>query len=131
MSAVNDTNIQQIKHNIETVVDSEVQFRIDKLIVMLSESYNIPKVEIYQKIMAFDDKLQITESKDSEQIIDINNFKCLGRTKFSTQCSRSRQPDSQFCGSHINKLPYGKIDDSIPTKSSFKKRGRPKKNTTE
>jgi hypothetical protein len=40
------------------------------------------------------------------------NLLCMGRKLDGKQCTRSRQPNSEFCKSHSNKLTYGRIDDN-------------------
>jgi hypothetical protein len=55
----------------------------------------------------------------------INESKCYARTATNTQCSRKKQKDSDFCGSHSHSQPYGRIDQPCTVDTRPKKRGRP------
>ena len=52
---------------------------------------------------------------------------CMGRKLDGRQCTRGRNGDSEFCKSHQNKLPLGRIDDEYSAKEPSK-RGRKRKN---
>ena len=53
---------------------------------------------------------------------------CLGRKQFGEQCTRRKKNGSDFCGSHMKSLPYGRIDDQKEHLCKVKgKRGRKKK----
>lgn len=41
---------------------------------------------------------------------EILENKCLARTGTNVQCSRKKQPSSDFCGSHLHSQPFGRID---------------------
>lgn len=55
----------------------------------------------------------------------INEIKCYARTSTGVQCSRRKQKNSDFCGSHAQGQPYGRIDQQCPVDNHPKKRGRP------
>lgn len=43
------------------------------------------------------------------------NKRCYARIHNSARCSRhTKNEDTDFCGSHINSLPYGRIDEDQP-----------------
>ena len=46
--------------------------------------------------------------------------RCMARIGLGTQCSRSKMANGDFCKSHSNSLPYGRIDESRPEKDSRK-----------
>lgn len=52
---------------------------------------------------------------------------CMGRKLDGLQCTRSRRNNSEFCLSHIKRLPYGRIDDDTYQVKEKGKRGRKKK----
>jgi len=56
---------------------------------------------------------------------EINDKKCYARTSSGTQCSRKKQRDSEFCGSHTHSQPYGRIDQPQTVEVQPKRRGRP------
>ena len=53
-------------------------------------------------------------------------FQCMGRKLDGKQCTRGKRDNSDYCKSHENKLPYGRIDEPFKLKES-KVRGRKKK----
>src|SRR5947208_3392109 len=60
-----------------------------------------------------------------------NKKKCLARIHNNGQCSRKVKDNSDFCGSHINSLPYGRIDEESHNTNRLvekKTRGRKSKN---
>ena len=52
---------------------------------------------------------------------------CMGRKLDGKQCTRGRKGNTEFCKSHLNKLPHGRIDDEYSVKEPLK-RGRKRKN---
>ena len=52
---------------------------------------------------------------------------CMGRKLDGLQCTRSRRNNSDYCLSHIKRLPYGRIDDETFQFKEKGKRGRKKK----
>lgn len=120
---------KNIAEECEKWVQIEVNSRIDKLIIALSKRLSIDKQIIDDAIREFDTILEQNKQINLNIPIVINTEKCLGKTKYNTQCSRSKQKDSLFCGSHLNKLPYGRVDYIAYEKINGKKRGRPKKNS--
>ena len=53
---------------------------------------------------------------------------CMGRKLDGKQCTRGRKDNSEFCKSHLNKLPFGRIDDDDYFVKEPLKRGRKCKN---
>ena len=51
---------------------------------------------------------------------------CMGRKLDGAQCTRGRKDGTEYCKSHMNKLPFGRIDDVMHAKVAMK-RGRKKK----
>ena len=47
---------------------------------------------------------------------------CMGRKLDGLQCTRGRNENSEFCKSHANKLPYGRIDEEYNKSSSRRKK---------
>ena len=64
--------------------------------------------------------------------IEINITKCMARIASGKQCTRKKK-DGDYCGLHCKKTPkFGRIDGDFinPNLPTRKKRGRPKKNTS-
>jgi hypothetical protein len=53
-------------------------------------------------------------------------FQCMGRKLDGKQCTRGKRENSEYCKSHENKLPYGRIDEPFKSKETSK-RGRKRK----
>jgi len=119
--------LRQVKDTINQIIEMRVGFEIDKMVLVLSEEYNLDKKDIYQKMTKFN--LGLEQKRQMQQVmpVKVNDDKCLGKTKYNMQCSRSKQKLGLFCGSHLHKLPYGRVDDPSPEKNFGKKRGRPRK----
>ena len=123
------TEFRQIQETVDRFIEMEKRFQIDKMIALMSEKYNLDKKELYSHLKEFETRLdEKTKSDQQTNVLEIKEDKCLGKTKYNTQCSRSRQSDSLFCGSHLSKLPYGRVDDpDLEKNTNIKKRGRPRK----
>ena len=53
-------------------------------------------------------------------------FQCMGRKLDGKQCTRGKRDNSDYCKSHENKLPFGRIDEPFKGKE-LKNRGRKKR----
>jgi hypothetical protein len=69
-----------------------------------------------------------TENETESHTDGVCETKCYARTATGTQCSRKKQKNSDFCGSHTHKQPYGRIDQQINGDNQPKRRGRPPSN---
>jgi len=56
-----------------------------------------------------------------------SDLQCMGRKLDGEQCTRGKKDGTDYCKSHQNKLPYGRIDEPFKGKEVCK-RGRKKKN---
>lgn len=125
------TNINAIKNAIIELQHYENSMLIEKIVKIVSDKYNIPKNELHNTItekLPDLNNINIKNTNSFKQTSEIRSSKCLGKTKYGIQCTRSKQPNSLFCGSHMNNLPYGRIDDiDNDKKLIIRKRGRPKK----
>ena len=104
--------------------------KINELIIAISVDYNIDENEL---LLKYSPKLQsiqeTTKIKRKRKSIPKEHC-CLGRKQFGEQCTRRKKSGSDFCGSHMKSLPYGRIDDNKDHLCKVKgKRGRKKKNT--
>ena len=52
---------------------------------------------------------------------------CMGRKLDYKQCTRRRMGDSEYCRSHMRKLPNGRIDEEVVQNRVKAKRGRKRK----
>ena len=105
-----------------------IKSRINEIIVAISIDYNLDENELIEK---YSPKLQAiqeqTKVKRKRKSIPKEQC-CLGRKQFGEQCTRRKKNGSDFCGSHMKSLPYGRIDDQKEHLCKVKgKRGRKKK----
>lgn len=82
------------------------------------EKYNIDILNIGAKFGV---------KKRNRRILPYNK-QCMGRKLDSKQCTRGRKDNTEFCKSHLNKLPFGRIDDVDFCAKEPSKRGRKRKN---
>lgn len=70
--------------------------------------------------------LKLGMKKRNRRILD-NTIRCMGRKIDGKQCTRSRLKESEFCKSHKDNLPHGRVDDPNYEPPEKGKRGRKKK----
>ena len=105
--------------------------KINETIIAISVDYNLDENEL---LLKYSPKLQsiqdTTKIKRKRKVVPKDQC-CLGRKQFGEQCTRRKKPGSEFCGSHMKSLPYGRIDDEQNYLCKVKgKRGRKKKKNT-
>jgi hypothetical protein len=107
-----------------------IRNKINDIIIAISVDYNLDEGELLNKYLP---NIQInqenTKIKRKRKKIS-TELCCIGRKQFGEQCTRRKKDGSEFCGSHMKSLPYGRIGDEkeflckIPGGG---KRGRKKK----
>lgn len=70
--------------------------------------------------------LKLGMKKRNRRILD-NTIRCMGRKIDGKQCTRSRLKECDFCKSHKDNLPHGRVDDPTYEPPEKGKRGRKKK----
>jgi len=70
--------------------------------------------------------LKLGMKKRNRRVLD-NDIRCMGRKIDGKQCTRSRLKDCDFCKSHKDNLPHGRVDDLNYLPPEKGKRGRKKK----
>lgn len=123
------TDLKTLKKIYLETVQKEVKNQTDRLLKTIAEKYQIPLDDLLDLLTPNNDlETAAVVSSDNDEIPDKTTDKCLGKTKYHVQCTRTRQGDGLFCGSHNNKLTYGRIDINDDTEEkAAKKRGRPRK----
>ena len=132
-----DTTINNILVNImsDVVRDISMNYNINLEELRIKYLSLFDKNEFYNKLITklltlnrvdhlnkFTTKQKEIKSKTAE----INVNKCYARVQNGFQCCRNKK-SGDFCGSHINNLPYGRIDEpQMANEMEIKKRGRPK-----
>jgi hypothetical protein len=126
-SSLNQHVIKLIEHNVFLL--------FTELLKKISDDYkhkNIQYEELATKYMSYFKKdfkvstsLEIASIKDIKDIkdtkdihIDYDVTKCSAKTGIGKQCSRKRQKDQIFCGSHLHNQPHGVLNlESIEKKN--------------
>jgi len=71
-------------------------------------------------------KFQIVAKRRNRKLIPKNEM-CMGRKLDYKQCTRRRMNGTDYCRSHLRKLPNGRIDQEMPISRVKAKRGRKRK----
>lgn len=86
---------------------------------MVSKKYNMDVTKI---------GIKLGVKKRNRRVLP-THLQCMGRKLDGKQCTRGRKDNSEYCKSHMNKLPYGRIDDEFKLKEPLK-RGRKRKSSS-
>ena len=119
-------NIKPLVSNdlLKTMLDE-----FDKMLIKVSQNYKLDfgnvKEFLKDDLNKFSIKLGV--KKRNRRVLPADK-QCMGRKLDGNQCTRGRyREDSEYCKSHANKLPLGRIDDKLEQKEP-QQRGRKKKN---
>ena len=85
----------------------------DKMLMRVSKNYKLEYSEVKEflkdDLSKFSIKLGV--KKRNRRVLPTDK-QCMGRKLDGHQCTRGRyREDSEYCKSHANKLPLGRIDD--------------------
>jgi len=119
-------DLKQLRNIFDQAVKEEINMTLEKMVKVVSDKYGHDRAEIFNLLESYQQKIDELENDTKSETV-VNQLKCMGKTRFGTQCSRARQADSVFCGSHSIKIPYGRFDDDLGEDPNSKKRGRPRK----
>lgn len=129
--------METIRKEMEKQISQGVIIAINEILQDISTTYNINLEDLkkkYEDKLVFVDNAHVIKPKKPRNIS--SDEQCMARTSLQSQCTRKRQNNHEYCGSHIAKQPHGRIDqpviipvaDAIPA-TQPKKRGRPKGST--
>ena len=105
-------------------VNDEVKTIIEKICNEYGLNYNQVLEKYNIDILNIGAKFGV--KKRNRRILP-SDKQCMGRKLDGKQCTRGRKGNTEFCKSHLNKLPFGRIDDEYNAKEPSK-RGRKRKN---
>ena len=123
-------DINQIKPLVSNDILKIVLDEVDDILLKLSSHYNLSISDIRDYIKEDLNKMGIKLGikKRNRRVLPPGK-QCMGRKLDGKQCTRGRyKEDIEFCKSHDNKLPLGRIDDEYVQKEPSQ-RGRKKKNS--
>ena len=128
MTHQTDIVLNDIKPIVPNELFKTVSNEFTKLLKKICDSnnleYDIIKQHYNEDIVNIGSKIGV--KKRNRRILP-SELQCMGRKLDGVQCTRGKRDTSDFCKSHENKLPYGRIDEPFKGKE-INKRGRKKKN---
>ena len=118
-------NVKPLVSNdlLKTVIEE-----VNKMLYKVSCHYNIEFHEVKELVKPDINKfgIKLGVKKRNRRVLP-KDKQCMGRKLDGNQCTRGRYKEGcDYCKSHANKLPLGRIDDPIEPKEQLQ-RGRKKK----
>jgi hypothetical protein len=128
MNQKQDIDIGDIKPIVPNELFKTVTHEFKKIFQKICDDNDLNYDLIYSKYLEDINKIgtKIGVKKRNRRVLP-PNLQCMGRKLDGEQCTRGKRDISDFCKSHENKLPYGRIDEPYKGKE-INKRGRKKKN---
>lgn len=105
-------SIDNIKPLVSNDLLKTVLEEFDILIAKISKKYGISMVELKEFLKEDVNKIGIKLGikKRNRRVLPADK-QCMGRKLDGNQCTRGRYNNTEYCKSHDNKLPLGRIDD--------------------
>jgi len=126
--AEKDFDIKKIAPLVSCELFKFVNDEVSNIIEKLCKDYSLNYDDVIEKYKI--DLLNIGAKfgvKKRNRRVLPSNKQCMGRKLDGKQCTRGRKGTTEYCKSHLNKLPFGRIDDEYSAKEPSK-RGRKRKN---
>ena len=122
-----DNNILEITPIIPNELFKLINVELNKILEKVCHDNNLNCKMIIEKYSNDISKIgtKFGIKKRNRRVLPFD-FQCMGRKLDGKQCTRGKRDNSDYCKSHENKLPYGRIDEPFKLKES-KVRGRKKK----
>ena len=121
-----DINIIEITPIIPNELFKLINVELNKILETICFDNNLDSKIILEKYATNIAKIgsKFGVKKRNRRVLPLE-CQCMGRKLDSKQCTRGRRDNSEYCKSHENKLPYGRIDQPFKLKET-KVRGRKK-----
>lgn len=125
-----EIDIKSIKPIMPSDLFNIIQDEIDNIFKKICMDYNLDIDTVSKKYNMDVTKIGIKlgVKKRNRRVLP-GHLQCMGRKLDGKQCTRGRKDNSDYCKSHMNKLPYGRIDDEFKLKEPLK-RGRKRKSSS-
>ena len=127
--AEKDFDLKKLAPLVSSDLFKFVNDEVKTIIGKICNNYNLDSNDVLQKysidILNIGAKFGV--KKRNRRVLP-SDKQCMGRKLDGKQCTRGRKDNSEFCKSHQNKLPFGRIDDDDYCVKEPSKRGRKKKN---
>lgn len=125
-----EIDINSIKPIMPSDLFTIIQDEIDNIFKKICIDYNLDIDTVSKRYNMDVTKIGIKlgVKKRNRRVLP-SHLQCMGRKLDGKQCTRGRKDNSDYCKSHMNKLPYGRIDDEFKLKEPLK-RGRKRKSSS-
>jgi len=123
-----DLDLDNVKPLISNDLLKTVIEEVNKMLYKISNQYKLPFNEVKELVKPDMNKfgIKLGVKKRNRRVLPTDK-QCMGRKLDGQQCTRGRYKEgSDYCKSHANKLPLGRIDDELEQKEPLQ-RGRKKK----
>ena len=115
-----------IPNDLFKVINTEMQIIIENICIDNNLDSKIVLNKYSNEMIKIGSKFGV--KKRNRRILS-PELQCMGRKLDGKQCTRGKRDNSDYCKSHENKLPYGRIDEPFKGKE-INKRGRKRKDKT-
>lgn len=125
-----EIDIKSIKPIMPSDLFNIIQDEIDNIFKKICLDYKLD-IDVISKKYNMDVTkigIKLGVKKRNRRVLP-SHLQCMGRKLDGKQCTRGRKDNSDYCKSHMNKLPYGRIDDEFKLKEPLK-RGRKRKSSS-
>ena len=125
-----EIDIKSIKPIMPSDLFNIIQDEIDNIFKKICLDYKLD-IDVVSKKYNMDVTkigIKLGVKKRNRRVLP-SHLQCMGRKLDGKQCTRGRKDNSDYCKSHMNKLPYGRIDDEFKLKEPLK-RGRKRKSSS-
>lgn len=125
-----EIDIKSIKPIMPSDLFNIIQDEIDNMFKKICLDYKLD-IDVISKKYNMDVTkigIKLGVKKRNRRVLP-SHLQCMGRKLDGKQCTRGRKDNSDYCKSHMNKLPYGRIDDEFKLKEPLK-RGRKRKSSS-
>lgn len=125
-----EIDIKSIKPIMPSDLFNIIQDEIDNMFKKICLDYKLD-IDVVSKKYNMDVTkigIKLGVKKRNRRVLP-SHLQCMGRKLDGKQCTRGRKDNSDYCKSHMNKLPYGRIDDEFKLKEPLK-RGRKRKSSS-
>jgi len=123
-----EIDLDKVKPLVSNELLKTVLEEFNKMLYKVSIQYNLPFNDVKELVKNDMNKfgIKLGVKKRNRRVLP-KDKQCMGRKLDGQQCTRGRYKEgSDYCKSHANKLPLGRIDDELEQKEPLQ-RGRKKK----
>ena len=103
--------MDDLNSKLKLLISEHVANERKRLIEAISKGENINIQYLLTKYL--NDRILNETEENNLNKVEIKEDRCYARIKSGKQCSRHKYGNYNYCKNHINKKPYGRIDDEI------------------